>query len=88
MNTIMVDQSRFGVDIDTIKRRLEANEIECRFLWKPLHLQPIFKNVPSYVNGVSEHLFETGLCLPSGPFVGKKEVERIVTKIKASAKDA
>lgn len=81
LNTILVDKEKFGADIQTIRHRLESNEIECRHLWKPLHLQPVFKDVPRYVNGISEKLFGMGLCLPSGPYVGIKEVERIVKEI-------
>ena len=61
--------------------KLSASNIETRPLWKPMHMQPIYKDAPSYVNGVSETLFSKGLCLPSGPYVGEKEVEYIVKNI-------
>ena len=51
---------------ETIRKALIEDDIESRPLWKPLHLQPVFKNCPAYTNGVSEKLFEIGLCLPSG----------------------
>jgi dTDP-4-amino-4,6-dideoxygalactose transaminase len=49
-----------------LMNELEQNNIESRPLWKPMHLQPVFKDYPAYTNGVSEKLFNHGLCLPSG----------------------
>ena len=69
LNTILVDPEKTGVDYDTIRLHLEACNIESRPLWKPMHSQPVFNGAPAYVNGVSERLFSTGLCLPSGPCV-------------------
>ncbi|WP_422614469.1 DegT/DnrJ/EryC1/StrS family aminotransferase [Ascidiimonas aurantiaca] len=51
---------------ESIRKALMEDDIESRPLWKPLHMQPVFKNCPAYTNGVSEKLFEIGLCLPSG----------------------
>lgn len=51
---------------ETVRLALEAQNIESRPLWKPMHMQPIFEHYPQYVNGTSEKLFEIGLCLPSG----------------------
>jgi len=59
---------------------LEKNNIESKPLWKPLHLQPVFLEFPSYVNGISENLFNRGLCLPSGSNLSNNDLERI-TKI-------
>ena len=63
----------FKIQEITIK---EAN-IESRPLWKPMHMQPIFKNAPFYGNTVSQKLFEDGLCLPSGSNLTDIEKERI-----------
>jgi len=65
----------------TLAEKLSTENIETRPLWKPMHLQPIYKDAPAYVNGVSENLFSRGLCLPSGPYVGEAEVNYIVSKI-------
>ena len=62
---------------------LDKANIESRPLWKPMHLQPVYKNVPSYVNGVSESLFKTGLCLPSGPCVSEEDAKYIVEQMKS-----
>ena len=61
--------------------KLSAANIETRPLWKPMHLQPIYKDAPAYTNGVSERLFSCGLCLPSGPYVKEAEIEYIVKTI-------
>ncbi|MFC4220500.1 DegT/DnrJ/EryC1/StrS family aminotransferase [Flagellimonas marina] len=70
----------------TIRERVRIalldENIESRPLWKPMHLQPIFENAVSYVNGVSEKLFNTGLCLPSGSSMEIEDLERICKIIK------
>ena len=62
---------------------LEKENIETRPLWKPMHQQPVFKDVPSYINGVSDDLFERGLCLPSGSNLTENELNRIISIIKS-----
>lgn len=62
---------------DGLRKHLLTENIESRPLWKPMHLQPIFKNAPSYENGVSENLFKTGLCLPSGSNLDESDRHRI-----------
>ncbi|HEY0656734.1 MAG TPA: DegT/DnrJ/EryC1/StrS family aminotransferase, partial [Chryseosolibacter sp.] len=56
----------FGVSPEALRLALEAKNIESRPLWKPMHLQPVFKHAPYYGTGVSDRLFQSGLCLPSG----------------------
>ena len=65
------------------KIRLELNQqnIESRPLWKPMHMQPIFSMYPSYINGISENLFNKGLCLPSGSDLTKSDLHNIVSVI-------
>jgi dTDP-4-amino-4,6-dideoxygalactose transaminase len=69
-----------------VRQHLEACNIESRPLWKPMHTQPVFKDAPAYVNGVSEDLFAHGLCLPSGPWVSDDDVERVASEIIACCK--
>jgi dTDP-4-amino-4,6-dideoxygalactose transaminase len=57
---------------------MEKENIECRPLWKPMHLQPVFERYPAYVNGVSEGLFKKGLCLPSGSNMTEEDRERVL----------
>jgi len=67
---------------EKIRLALEKENIESRPLWKPMHLQPVFKEATSYVNGVSEDLFNRGLCLPSGSNLEQEDLERILNGIK------
>jgi len=61
---------------------LSKENIESRPLWKPMHLQPLFKEAKSFINGVSEKLFKKGICLPSGTAMSIQEVERVCDIIK------
>ena len=67
---------------EKIRTALENENIESRPLWKPMHLQPVFEKNVSFVNGVSEDLFERGLCLPSGSSLETEDLERICETIK------
>ena len=71
-------------NVEAIRVALCDADIESRPLWKPMHKQPVYKNAPAYVNGVSEEIFKRGLCLPAGPWVEDEDVKRIVDTIKAS----
>ena len=64
-----------------LRLALEKENIESRPLWKPMHQQPVFKDSPSYLNGVSDELFEKGLCLPSGSNLTDAELDRVVSAI-------
>ncbi len=68
---------------EKIRIALEKENIESRPLWKPMHLQPVFEKSTSYVNGISEDLFEKGLCLPSGSSMEEGDLERICDIIKS-----
>lgn len=74
-------------NVEAMRIALDAAGIESRPLWKPMHCQPVYKDAPAYVNGVSEALFRTGLCLPSGPCVTDDDVRCIVDNIKAALID-
>ena len=71
-------------NVEALRMALDAAGIESRPLWKPMHRQPVYKNAPAYVNGVSEALFKVGICLPAGPWVTDEHVRYIVDSIKAS----
>ena len=68
---------------ETIRMELDKENIESRPLWKPMHLQPIFQNYPQYLNGVSENLFERGLCLPSGSNLTENDLKRVIKTIQS-----
>ena len=73
-------------NVEAMRVALDKAGIESRPLWKPMHLQPVYRNNPAYVNGVSEALFKRGLCLPSGPWVTDEDVACIVDRMKACLK--
>lgn len=70
-------------NIEAMRMGLDALNIESRPLWKPMHKQPVYKNAPAYLNGVSEDLFKVGMCLPAGPYVTEDDVHFIVDAIKS-----
>jgi dTDP-4-amino-4,6-dideoxygalactose transaminase len=69
-------------NVEAMRLALDKANIEARPLWKPMHRQPVYKDAPAYVNGVSEELFAQGLCLPSGPCVSEEDVRYIAECIK------
>ena len=71
-----------GITRETLRLAFEAENIESRPLWKPMHLQPVFENYPYYGNKVAETLFDNGLCLPSGSNLTDGERERIAVVIR------
>lgn len=77
LTCILVKPNDKGIIRETIRLAMEVENIECRPLWKPMHLQPVFAKYPSYLNGTSEELFEIGLCLPSGSNLTDEERGRI-----------
>ncbi len=83
LTSIIVDTKLTKTNREEIRNLLEKNNIESRPLWKPMHLQPVFKDVPRYTNGVSEKLFLQGLCLPSGTALQESQVHRICTLIES-----
>ncbi|GHN02854.1 pyridoxal phosphate-dependent aminotransferase [Cytophagales bacterium WSM2-2] len=68
--------------VEKMRLSLESENIETRLMWKPMHLQPVFKSAPKYVNGTSELLFANGLCLPSGSNLTESDLGLIIEKLK------
>ena len=78
LTCIVVDPAKNkGLTREVIRLAMDAENIETRPLWKPMHQQPVFANTKSYLNGVSDNLFENGLCLPSGSNLTEEEFSRI-----------
>ena len=73
-----------NANVEALRVLMDQAQIEARPLWKPMHKQPVYKNAPAYVNGVSEALFKVGMCLPAGPYVSDEDVKYIVDTIKAA----
>lgn len=82
LSTIKLDGKIFSNGRDVLRSNLENENIESRFVWKPLHLQPIYKSSEAILTGVSEEIFNTGLCLPSSHTLTENEIERICSTIK------
>ncbi len=78
LSAITIDATKTnGITAETLRLALDAENIESRPLWKPMHLQPIFEKYPYYGGKVSEELFENGLCLPSGSNLTEEDRLRI-----------
>lgn len=73
-------------NVEALRMALDAAGIESRPLWKPMHRQPVYKDSPAYVNGVSESLFRTGICLPAGPYVTDDNIRYIASTIRQAIK--
>lgn len=84
LTTILFKQE---IDTEAFCLKLDKAGIEARPLWKPMHLQPVYKHAPAFTNGFSEYLFRHGICLPSGPWVTDDDVKYIVEKIKSTIID-
>lgn len=84
LTTILVDPEKTGgITRETIRLEMEKQNIECRPLWKPMHMQPVFRDAPYYGTGISGKLFEDGLCLPSGSNMSEQERDRIRIVLKS-----
>lgn len=81
LTTILVDPVKIGINREDIRCRLQEENIETRPLWKPMHLQPVFKEAPAYTSRVSEELFDQGLCLPSGSNLSTDDLESVTDHI-------
>jgi pyridoxal phosphate-dependent aminotransferase EpsN len=88
LTCITIDPEEFGADRETVRLALEAEEIESRPVWKPMHLQPVYAAYESVGGAVAEHLFTHGLCLPSGSNLSSAELERVVAVIRRVARAA
>jgi dTDP-4-amino-4,6-dideoxygalactose transaminase len=78
LTAILIDPALRGLDREQVRLGLEAENIEARPLWKPMHLQPVFKGYPYFGSSVCEQLFDQGLCLPSGSNLSDSDFERIL----------
>ena len=82
LTCILVDPQKFGADRGRIRLALEAENIESRPVWKPMHLQPIFSQYDRFGGEVAEDLFDRGLCLPSGSNLSESDLQRVVDVVR------
>lgn len=82
LTCVLVDPAQFGADREAIRLSLEKENVESRPLWKPMHLQPIFKEFEVIGGRVSEDFFQRGLCLPSGSSLTDGERQRVIDAVK------
>lgn len=69
-------------NVEALRVFMLSKKVEARPVWKPMHKQPVYKDAPAYLNGVSESIFKVGMCLPAGPYVSDDDVRYIVDCIK------
>jgi pyridoxal phosphate-dependent aminotransferase EpsN len=85
LTTLTIDAKQFGVDYETVRLALEAQQIEARPVWKPMHQQPVFAGCRVIGGSVSDALFASGLCLPSGSSLTVAQQQRVIDVVRACA---
>jgi len=86
LTCLTIAPEAFGADRETVRVALEAENIESRPVWKPMHLQPVFSGCETIGGKVAEELFDRGLCLPSGSSMSRVDLDRVISVVKAQAK--
>ena len=81
LSCITIDRTVAGFTPDELRLALEAADVEARPTWKPMHLQPVFRDAPARVDGTSERLFRDGLCLPSGTSMSHADQQRVIDRV-------
>ena len=81
LTCITVDPAS-GTSPEALRKALEAADIEARPTWKPMHLQPVFRSAPAVLDGTSDRIFATGLCLPSGGTMTPEEQDRVIDVVR------
>lgn len=80
LSTILLSDSS-PVTADQLRQTLASHNIETRLLWRPMHMQPVYSDAPAYLNGVSERLFDHGLCLPSSTTLSDEQIRHVAELI-------
>jgi len=81
LTVILITPEEFGADHEAVQLALEGENIEARPMWKPMHLQPVFKSIRCVGGEVAEDLFNSGLCLPSGTAMTEEDLDRVISVI-------
>jgi len=82
LTCILIEPAQFGATREEVRLALEAQNIEARPIWKPMHMQPVFADCEMREGKVSEAIFENGLCLPSGSSLTEEELNRVTTIVR------
>jgi pyridoxal phosphate-dependent aminotransferase EpsN len=88
LSVFVVDESTLGASRDELMRALEAENIESRPVWKPMHLQPVFRDAERHGGAVAEDVFRRGICLPSSTSMSAHDQERVIATIRAAVRRA
>lgn len=87
LTTLRIEEEEAGISVDSLLQSLAEENIEARHVWKPLHMQPLFERDPYYAHSesenVSEQLFKTGICLPSGSNMPDEDISRVISSVKS-----
>ena len=86
LTCLTIDAGRFGANRETVRLALEAENIEARPAWKPMHLQPVFAGARMFGGAMSERIFRDGLCLPSGSSLSDQDQDRIISIVRATCR--
>jgi pyridoxal phosphate-dependent aminotransferase EpsN len=85
LSSFLIDEDRFGCSRDRLIRLLDAAGVESRPVWKPMHLQPLYRTAARYGGGVAEDLFHRGICLPSSSSLTEEEQLYVINRIRQAA---
>ncbi len=83
LTALTIDPTKTGITRDDIRQMLLDQHIECRPLWKPMHMQPLYAGAPYHGSGVDERLFANGLCLPSGSDMTDEQQDEVIERLTA-----
>jgi len=86
LTCLVIDAREFGADREAVRLALEAENIEARPVWKPMHMQPVFAGAAMFGGAVSERLFRDGLCLPSGSSLREQDQARVISAIRRTSR--
>ena len=86
LSVFLIDERAFGCRRDELIRVLDENEIEARPVWKPMHLQPLYREAERYGGDVAEDLFRRGICLPSSSNIAEDEQRRVIDAVRSAAR--
>jgi len=81
LSLLMIDPEKYGADREAVRLALEAQQIEARPAWKPMHCQPVFSGCRRRGGSVAEKIFRQGLCLPSGTMLSQADQDRIIQMV-------